>query len=193
MQQNHPKKGGFFINNIDFNQQVTYYKKGKKFMLGKLIRYIIHKLKQKILPPPLQVIYKSDNGFTLEKKHENDSCYDLKSNEDLIILEKNAGIVPTGLYLQLEKGSEAQIRSRSGLALNHQIFVLNGIGTIDSGYIGEVKVILFNLGNKDFVIKKGDRIAQIHFARICDTNLTISDSIKEDSDRKNKGFGSTGV
>lgn len=162
-------------------------------MLKKLAQYIIRKLKQKLLPPPLQVFYKSEKGFNLEKKHESDSCFDVQSCEDVTLLPGTCCAISTGIFLQLEPGTEAQIRSRSGLALKNQIFVLNGIGTIDSGYIGEVKVILFNLGKSDFHIKQGDRIAQIHFTRITDVCVCISESIKGDTDRKNQGFGSTGV
>ena len=100
-------------------------------------------------------------------------------------------IVPTGLYLELPEGYEAQVRPRSGLAAQFGITVLNSPGTIDADYRGEVKVILINLSGEDFVIHHGDRIAQMIIAAHARAVLVQADTISETS-RGAGGFGHTG-
>ena len=100
-------------------------------------------------------------------------------------------IVPTGLYLELPEGYEAQVRPRSGLAAKFGITVLNSPGTIDADYRGEVKVILINLSGEDFVIHHGDRIAQMIIAAHARAVLVQADTISETS-RGAGGFGHTG-
>jgi dUTP pyrophosphatase len=100
-------------------------------------------------------------------------------------------LVPTGLALQLPGGFEAQIRSRSGLALKHGIVVLNSPGTIDSDYRGEIKVLLINHGEDPFVISRGLRIAQLVVAPVVRARLVLVDQLDE-SERGEGGFGSTG-
>jgi dUTP pyrophosphatase len=100
-------------------------------------------------------------------------------------------LVPTGLALQLPDGFEAQIRSRSGLALKHGIVVLNSPGTIDSDYRGEIKVLLINHGEAPFVISRGLRIAQLVVAPVVRARLVLVDQLDE-SERGEGGFGSTG-
>lgn len=100
-------------------------------------------------------------------------------------------LIPTGLYIELPEGYEAQVRPRSGLAIRHGITVLNTPGTIDSDYRGEIKVILINLSTEKFVIKDGERIAQLvisHFESIEWDGVEILNS----TDREKRGFGSTG-
>jgi len=101
-------------------------------------------------------------------------------------------LVNTGLYAQLEKGYEIQVRPRSGLALKKGITVLNSPGTIDADYRGEIGVILINLSNDDFIINSGDRIAQLVVSKHEQPNLEQTDSLDSTS-RGEKGFGSTGV
>lgn len=100
-------------------------------------------------------------------------------------------LVPTGLKIALEQGWEAQVRPRSGLALKHGITCLNTPGTIDSDYRGEVGVILVNLGTETFVIRRGERIAQMVIAAHAQAILTEVDSLDETA-RGAGGFGSTG-
>jgi len=100
-------------------------------------------------------------------------------------------LVPTGLYIELPVGYEAQIRPRSGLAINHGITVLNTPGTIDADYRGEIKVILINLSSDLFVIKDGERIAQMVVSNHESVNWTLVEDLNE-SERKSDGFGSTG-
>ncbi len=86
--------------------------------------------------------------------------------EEVVLKPFERKLLPTGIAIELPEGYEAQVRPRSGLALKHGITVLNTPGTIDSDYRGEIKVILINLGNQDFVIRRGDRIAQLVVAKV---------------------------
>lgn len=101
-------------------------------------------------------------------------------------------LVPTGLCVEIPRGHEAQVRPRSGLALKSGVTILNTPGTIDSDYRGEIGVIMVNLGGSPFKVKRGDRIAQMVFARVCDADLVETDDL-EDSARGGGGFGHTGV
>lgn len=101
-------------------------------------------------------------------------------------------LIPTGLYFQLEPGYEAQVRARSGLAIKKGIGLVNGIGTIDSDYRGEVCVALINWGQEAFVIENGDRIAQVVIAKYEQAELELTDTIDE-TERGTGGFGHTGV
>ncbi len=101
------------------------------------------------------------------------------------------GLIPTGLAIALPAGFEAQIRPRSGLALKHGVTCLNTPGTIDADYRGEVKVILINLGQEPFVIKRGERIAQVLLAPVTQAAWERVDTLEETA-RGAGGFGSTG-
>ncbi len=100
-------------------------------------------------------------------------------------------LVPTGLIFEIPAGYEGQIRPRSGLALRHGITVLNSPGTIDSDYRGEVGIILVNLGSEPFVIRRGERIAQMVIAPVSTTLLVETTDLSETA-RGSGGFGSTG-
>ncbi|MBR5927422.1 MAG: dUTP diphosphatase [Spirochaetia bacterium] len=112
--------------------------------------------------------------------------------EDVVIKPGQRYLVPTGLSIQLPVGYEAQIRPRSGLAIKHGISLVNTPGTIDSDYRGEVKIIMINHGSEDFVIHRGDRIAQLVIAPVTHGMFAMSDSL-DATDRGVGGFGSTGV
>jgi len=101
-------------------------------------------------------------------------------------------LVKTGLHIELPPNTEAQVRPRSGLALKHGITVLNTPGTVDEDYRGDIGVILINLGKESFVIKKGDRIAQLVFHKVEKFNLNVVDKLS-DTNRGEGGFNSTGV
>lgn len=117
---------------------------------------------------------------------------DICSAENLILRAGRRHAVGTGFALAIPSGYEVQVRPRSGLALNHGITCLNTPGTIDSDYRGEVKVILANLGEDDFQIAKGDRIAQLVVAPVQHAAMAEVDDIDETA-RGTGGFGSTGV
>jgi len=101
-------------------------------------------------------------------------------------------LVPTGVFVELPLGYELQVRPRSGLALKHGITVLNTPGTVDSDYRGELQVLLINLGNEDFVIKNGDRIAQAVITEVTRPSFAITNFLSS-TERGNGGYGSTGV
>jgi dUTP pyrophosphatase len=122
------------------------------------------------------------------------SGFDLRAavGEDLVIRPGERLLVPTGLVLEIPPGCEGQVRPRSGLALRHGLGVLNAPGTIDSDYRGEVAVILINLGESPFSLKRGDRIAQLVISRVETVEWEEAETLEE-SGRGAGGFGSTGV
>jgi len=128
-----------------------------------------------------------------EYKTSGSSGLDLEAfiENDLIIKPKETVLVPTGLSVAIEDHLEIQIRPRSGLAAKNKITVLNTPGTIDSDYRGEIKIILINLGDNDFVIKNGDRIAQMVICPIIKAKFEIIDELPK-TIRGEGGFGSTG-
>lgn len=125
------------------------------------------------------------------KAHADDAAYDLRSRADMIIEPGKVALVPTGLMIELPPGYEAQVRPRSGLALKSGIGVLNGPGTIDAGYRGEVGSILFNFSDRPFEIRRGDRISQMVIAKLADVHLEPAARLSE-TGRGSGGFGSTG-
>ena len=110
----------------------------------------------------------------------------------IILKPMERSLVPTGLFIELPEGYEAQVRARSGLAIKNGISLVNGIGTIDSDYREEIKVILINLGDKDFIINNGDRIAQMVFIKHEQVKFELTEEL-EDTKRGAGGFGHTGI
>ena len=119
---------------------------------------------------------------------------DLKANidEPMTLGPLERAMVPTGLFIALPEGTEAQVRPRSGLAAKHGLSVLNAPGTVDADYRGEVKVILVNLSNEPFVINPGERIAQMVVARYEQVEWDEVEVLDE-TERGAGGFGSTGL
>ncbi|MEQ8173448.1 MAG: dUTP diphosphatase [Syntrophomonadaceae bacterium] len=113
------------------------------------------------------------------------------NQEDLLLPVGGRALVPTGLAIALPPGIEAQVRPRSGLAMQYGITLLNTPGTIDSDYRGEIKVIVINLGDKDYILKRGERIAQMILAPVCRAQICELDSLDE-TIRGEGGFGHTG-
>lgn len=126
------------------------------------------------------------------KAHADDAAYDLHSRTDLELEPMTSTLVPTGLFLELPVGYEAQIRPRSGLALKHDIMLTNSPGTVDAGYRGEVGVIVYNGGKTPFPVRRGDRIAQMVIAKLAEVELEEAKTLSE-SQRGTGGFGSTGI
>ncbi len=126
-----------------------------------------------------------------QKAHHDDAAFDLRANTEAVVPPGSRRLVPTGLFLELPFGFEAQVRPRSGLALKSGITVLNTPGTIDAGYRGEVGVILFNSSADSFEIKRGARIAQMVIQRLPEVELVPAEALQE-SLRGSGGFGSTG-
>ncbi len=141
----------------------------------------------------IKVINKSNNPLPTYST-EYSSGLDLRANldNDLVIKPLQRVLVPTGLFIELTEGYEAQIRPRSGLAIKYGISVLNTPGTIDTDYRGEIKIILINLSNGDFTIHHGDKIAQMVIAKFEKADLKIVDSLSE-TVRSDGGFGHSGI
>ncbi|MDY6821265.1 MAG: dUTP diphosphatase [Deferribacterota bacterium] len=127
-----------------------------------------------------------------EYKTSGASGLDICSFEDGVIPSFDVKLIRTGLYFEIPHYIEGQIRSRSGIALNNKVIVLNSPGTIDSDYRGELKIILMNLSKESFYYKKGDRLAQIVFSKVIKANLVLVDNVC-DTQRGSGGFGHTGI
>ena len=119
---------------------------------------------------------------------------DLRANltQDVVMKPMERTIIPTGLFMEIPVGFEAQVRPRSGLAIKKGVTVLNTPGTIDADYRGEIMIILINLSNEDFVVQHGERIAQMVIASHEQAQWKLVDDLT-DTDRGAGGFGSTGV
>jgi dUTP pyrophosphatase len=120
-----------------------------------------------------------------------DLCANLPDAGSVTLMPLERRLIPTGLYIELPQGFEAQIRPRSGLAVQHGITVLNSPGTIDADYRGEIRIILINLSNEPFTIADGERICQMVIARHEQAEWLEVD-VLSDTDRGEGGFGHTG-
>lgn len=118
---------------------------------------------------------------------------DLYSVEEIVIESGASALVHTGLKMQLPKHTEGQVRPRSGLALKHQITLLNSPGTIDEGYRGELGIIVINHGKEAFTVEKGMKIAQMVIAPVLQITIEESDNLEENTVRGENGFGSSGT
>lgn len=139
-------------------------------------------------------IVNENNQPLPEYKTNGSSGVDLKAalTAPVVIKPFGRALIPTGLHMSIPEGYEGQIRGRSGLALNYGITLANGIGTIDSDYRGEIKVILINLGNEEFTVNNGDRVAQLVLIKYEKIEFEIVETL-DDTKRGSGGFGHTGV
>ena len=136
----------------------------------------------------------NNNSFELPKYQTEGSVgMDLSAfiENDILIKPNERELIPTGIAVSLPQNIEGQVRPRSGLSLKYGITVLNSPGTIDSDYRGEIKVILINHGNEDFLIKNNDRIAQLVFNEVVKVSFKEVKDLDQTS-RDQKGIGSTG-
>lgn len=140
----------------------------------------------------VKIVNKSQNALP-QYETVNSSGLDLRASisDDIELKPLERTLVPTGLFISIPEGYEAQVRPRSGLAFKHGLTVLNTPGTIDADYRGEIKVILVNLSNENFVIKNGERICQLVFAKVEQIDW-VPVEVLDDTDRGAGGFGSTG-
>lgn len=140
----------------------------------------------------VRIISKSDILPAYET--EGSAGMDLRAYLDapVTLAPMERALIPTGIFLAVPRGYEAQVRARSGLAIRHGIGLVNGIGTIDSDYRGEVKVALINWGSEPFTIENGDRIAQLVIAAYERVDWEQTDTLDE-TERGAGGFGHTGV
>ncbi|WP_225896015.1 dUTP diphosphatase [Dendronalium phyllosphericum] len=134
----------------------------------------------------------SKNSHAPAYAHEGDAGLDLFSSVETQIQPGESALVPTGICIQLPPNTEAQIRPRSGLALKHQITVLNSPGTIDEGYRGEIGIILINHGRATFKVDVGMKIAQMVVQPVIRVKVEASEELSITT-RGGKGFGSTGL
>lgn len=142
----------------------------------------------------LKFINESEN-VNPEYAYKSDSGFDLRASEDVWVFPNSRALVPTGLKFNIPDGYEIQVRSKSGLALNQGLFVLNSPGTVDSGYLGEVKVIIFNTTTEKVKIVKGQKVAQAVLCPVVNGKWVslIQTKSMDNKDRNDNGFGSTGL
>ena len=141
----------------------------------------------------VKIINKSDNNLPAYETSSS-AGMDLRAylpEGPITLKPMQRTLVPTGLFMEIPKGYEGQVRPRSGLAIKHGITVLNTPGTIDADYRGEVKIILVNLSDTDFVINSGERVAQIVFAK-CEQMEVVNVETLSETERGEGGFGHTG-
>lgn len=140
----------------------------------------------------VKIINRSNNSLP-EYATDYSAGMDLRANleEPITLKPLERALIPTGLFIELPAGYEAQIRPRSGLAVKHGISVLNSPGTIDADYRGEIRVVLVNLSNSEFIINHGERICQMVVAKHAAVEWDETDELEE-SDRGAGGFGHTG-
>lgn len=165
-----------FLNSIDVNVMNQFFEES---MVSKV---------------ELNYTNSSDNNEP-EYAYDSDSGFDLRSTEELWVQGNDRKLIPTGLRFDIPDGYEIQVRSKSGLALNQGLMVLNSPGTVDSGYQGEIKVIIFNTTKEKIKIERGQKVAQAVLCPVVNgkwVNLVKVEEIGE-KDRNDKGFGSTGI
>jgi dUTP pyrophosphatase len=163
----------FNLSFDEMTEEMTNFLKTKKIKVKRLHR-------EAVLP---KYNYGSDSGF------------DLYSVEEMTIPPFGRALVPTGISVQFDENLEVQVRPKSGLALNMGLTVLNTPGTVDQGYTGEIKVIVFNTNNNSVMIEKGMKIAQGVLCPVMNGKYVEIEDVDniEDSDRGDNGFGSTGI
>lgn len=138
----------------------------------------------------------SKSGELPRYETENSAGLDLRAllDEPMIIKPMERVLIPTGIFLEIPNGFEGQVRARSGLSIKHGLTMVNGVGTVDSDYRGELKIPMINLGSEEFKVESGDRIAQIVFAKYETVSFEAVSSTEEleKTERGAGGFGHTG-
>jgi len=163
--------------------------------LGLDIKELEQDLKDYVQQIDLSYKKTNEDAKTPSYVYQSDSGFDLCSTEEIWIHGFDRKLISTGLHFDIPEGYEIQIRSKSGLALKQGLMVLNSPGTVDQGYLGEIKVILFNTTKEKVKIEKGQKIAQAVLCPVVSgkwVNLVEKDNL-ESKDRNDNGFGSTGI
>ena len=191
--QNHFKKiqeeSGIDIDNDD------EYQRELEELIGMTYEEMNEDALKAIKNKNLKVELLNDDAKFPEYAYPSDSGFDLFSTEEVILQPFGRALVPTGIKLSIPEEFEIQVRPKSGLAINQGLTVLNTPGTVDSGYNGEIKVIIFNTNNITVSISKGTKIAQAVLCPVVNgkyVNLIQVDKV-ENGDRGDNGFGSTGL
>lgn len=159
------------------------------------VKKLEDEMKNYVPQQPLGYFKLHQDAVTPTYVYPSDSGFDLYSTEEIIIDGFGRALIPTGLAFDIKDGYEIQVRSKSGLAINQGLFVLNSPGTIDNGYLGEIKVILFNTNKEPFTIKKGMKVAQAVLCPVINGKFVSLENKKDlgQKDRNSNGFGSTGI
>lgn len=139
----------------------------------------------------IPVVRLTDTAVLPTYAHVGDAGMDLYADEDIMLGNETWNVISTGVAMSIPEGYVGLIHPRSGMAAKHGITVLNAPGTIDAGYRGEIKVILLNGTDKDFVVRRGDRIAQLVVQEFVHGDI-VEVSTLDDTERSTNGFGSTG-
>jgi dUTP pyrophosphatase len=164
-------------------------------MLGFSFEEISEEMMLQSRTKTLYIERSSEDAVIPKYAHPSDSGFDLHSTEQITIPPFGRALVPTGIKVSFDENMEIQVRPKSGLAINMGLTVLNTPGTVDQGYTGEIKVIVFNTNNNSVIIEKGMKIAQGVLCPVFNgkyVDIIEVDSI-EDRDRGDNGFGSTGI
>lgn len=183
-----------FGNFNGFNNDI-FDEKFIEELMGDTIKNIQNELIDESVKFDLMVQKLNENAVFPKYAYQKDSGFDLHSTEDISIPPFGRALVPTGLKFKIPDNCEIQVRPKSGLAINKGLTVLNTPGTVDNGYTGEVKVIIFNTNNFEVSVEKGTKVGQ---AVLCPViygeliNLIEVDDV-ESSERGDNGFGSTGL
>ena len=137
---------------------------------------------------------KSKTGRVPSYETNGSAGADLRAclDEPITLMPGERRLIPTGMYVELPEGIEAQIRARSGLSIKHGVTMINGVGTVDSDYRGEWNIPMVNLGQEPYTINDGDRVAQAVFAKYDRADFVLAEEVN-DTERGGGGFGSTGV
>lgn len=141
---------------------------------------------------PIKIKKLSEDAIIPHYAHEGDAGMDVYSIENITLKPRERALIKTGLSFEIPKGFEIQVRPKSGLALKYGLTIVNTPGTLDSGYRGELGIILLNTNNQDYEIKKGEKIAQIILARYEEAQIQEVTELT-DTSRGEGGFGSTGL
>jgi len=152
-----------------------------------------HQIRKSQYMIQIKVVNKSNNQLP-QYATEQSAGMDLRAylDEPVTLKPLERRLIPTGLYISLPAGYEAQVRPRSGLALKRGVTVLNTPGTIDADYRGEIGIILINLSNEDFVIENSERIAQMVISK-CEQAAFVAVDVLDETDRSSGGFGHSGL
>ena len=146
----------------------------------------------------MKIIVKTKSGFLPKYETKGSAGMDIRAylqeepHSAIVLNPMQRELIPTGLYVEIPKGCEIQLRARSGLAIKHGVTLVNGIGTIDSDYRGEIKIPLINLGKKPVMIEDGDRIAQMVVCPIIRPDIEVVDEVSQ-TERGATGFASSGI
>lgn len=186
---------GKILENEDFTPDEQYGRELEEFINLNFGAEFEKEVNDSVRTKTIKIKKLHSDAIIPKYNYPSDSGFDLHSVEEVIIPALGRALVPTGLSFQFDEGLEIQMRPKSGLAINQGLTILNTPGTIDQGYSGEVKAIVFNTNNIPVTIQKGMKIAQAVLCPVLNgkfVNLEEVDTFEE-TDRKNNGFGSTGI